>query len=197
MARAESSVHNYTSAYATTQHSCHTECLSLEGPSRECPVRAPTPSRMLRAMSSQVLSISKGGDSTSPLGNLCQTLTTLPLQRVSSYFYVELCPASSHQAPPSRVWLCCLYSLPHQVFMHVDKSFHQDELSQLSQSFLMGSGPLITFRALFWTQSMYVPVSRAGESNAGHSSPGKAASATSRREASPPSACWQCLLTLS
>ena len=143
-------------------------------------------------MSSQVLNNSKDGDLISPLDNLCQILTTFPLKQVSPYFYVELCPSSCHWALLSRVWLCCLYSLPHQVFMHMDKiplSFPQDELPRLSAS----SHMLWSLNHL--NHSMCVPVSHAGESSTGHSSPGKATSATSRGEASPPSACWQCLLT--
>ena len=95
-----------------------------EGPlesneSKPCSGRV-THSKSPRTVSSWVLSISKDGDSTSPLVNLFQCSTTLTvkkvfflcLNRISCVSVGAHCLWSCHWAPLRRAWLHSLYSFP-------------------------------------------------------------------------------------
>ena len=77
-------------------------------------------------MSNQVLSISKAGDTTTSLGNLCQCSTAFTVKKFiihSSFVYFGLCPLplvlSLGTTKDSPVLSS---SLHHQVFMHTDKT---------------------------------------------------------------------------
>lgn len=194
-------VHLHLSLCRYTALLCHrtTEQRSLEGTYRHRPVQpllqagcsGPRPGRFWLSP-----------NSTSPLGNLWQPLTTLPLNKkqknqTKKRFLLLLCGIVPITLPlvTTEQSLALLSLLPpHQVFMHMDKippgwavpAFSASSRTLWSLNHLQGP---------FLDTQMCVPVSHAGQSRTRHSSPGKAASAASRGEASPPSACWQCLLT--
>lgn len=135
---------------------CHrlTDRMRQEGTSGDYPVQYPaqssiSESRLLRAVSTQVLSVSGDGDSTASLGKLCQCLPSqyksiFCVHKESGFGFVPIgaCLARGHHWEESGS--LCIPS--HQVFTHTDKMpLHllYSRVSQLSQPFhVMSNVPL-------------------------------------------------------
>lgn len=85
-----------------------------------------TYSRLFRSLSSWILNIWNVGDSTMSLCNPLQSLVTLTvtytcLSGVSFILFCSHCLLFIHRRPLRKVWLCVLYCLSHQLFVHIDK----------------------------------------------------------------------------
>jgi len=120
-------------------------------------------------MSRQLLSISKDGDSTAPLGNLCQSSITLPVERCFPVFRGKLLCFSLCSLPlvlslgtseislaPSSLTspITYLYTLIISTLGHL--IFRLNSLSSLSlSSCVRCSHPFVL---LCWTWLQYVPV---------------------------------------
>jgi len=92
-----------------------------------------------RAMSSQVLNISKDRDSTTPLANLFQSLTTFTVEKVflmfkQNFLWLGLCPLPPVLSLDATEKSLSSYSLlpSHQVFTHMDESSLSLLLSRLN-----------------------------------------------------------------
>lgn len=166
-----SKLENISSTIQENKFSTEAELLKLEGTSGgiwskpPCSCRATYHGWVPRAMSRWLLSISKAGDSTVPLGNLFQCPVTLTVKKCYLMFWQSLlffisCLFSCHWVlmETASLWPLCLLS--SGIYTHwwdpPQPSFLQTKQSQLSQPFCVGHAPS-PYWPSFWLFSTSLP----------------------------------------
>jgi len=163
-----------------------------------------TYSRLLSTVSRQGLNISRGGESTTSLGRLCQLLITLTvimffLMFKWNFLHLNLCPwrlvlslGTTEKASSSLL-------PPHQVFIHVGKiplSLFFSRLNSPSSLSLSAyercPGPLIIFMAIHWSSSSMSTSLFYWGAQKRTQHPRCVSAGLSRGQGTPPVTCWPC-----